>query len=177
MKLDETELPGAYVLELDRRADERGWFARLWDPEVFRSEGLDPRVAQISVAWNDRKDTLRGLHFQEEPYGEAKLIRCTRGAIHDVLVDLRSDSAAYLKWFAVELTEDDPHALYVPEGVAHGYQTLVDGTETLYLISEAYRPEAQRGVRWDDPAFGIEWPNAVDRVMSERDRTWPDFNP
>ena len=175
MRFAEIGLPGAYVVELERREDERGWFARLWDPNELGAEGLDPRIAQISAAWNERGGTLRGLHYQADPHGEAKLVRCTRGSIYDVLVDLRPESPAYRRWIAVELREEDPRMLYVPRGVAHGYQTLADGTETLYLISEFYRPELQRGVRWDDPAFAIRWPDADGRVISERDAAWPDF--
>ncbi|HYZ19813.1 MAG TPA: dTDP-4-dehydrorhamnose 3,5-epimerase family protein [Gaiellaceae bacterium] len=175
MRFAELGLPGAYLVELERREDERGWFARLWDPDELGAEGLDPRMAQISVAWNERRGTLRGLHYQADPHGEAKLVRCTRGAIYDVLVDLRPGSPAYTRWVAIELRDDDPRMLYVPMGVAHGYQTLADGTETLYLISEFYRSELQRGVRWDDPAFAISWPDADRRVISERDAAWPDF--
>ena len=175
MRFAEIGLPGAYLVELERREDERGWFARLWDPNELGAEGLDPRMAQISVAWNERRGTMRGLHYQADPHGEAKLVRCTRGAIYDVLVDLRPGSPAYTRWVAVELSDDDPRMLYVPRGVAHGYQTLADGTETLYFISEFYRPELQRGVRWDDPAFAIRWPDADRRVISARDAAWPDF--
>ena len=175
MRFAETELPGAYVVELERHEDERGWFARLWDPNELGERGLDTRIAQISAAWNDRAGTLRGLHYQADPYGEAKVVRCIGGAIYDVLVDLRRESPTHGRWAAFELAEDDPRMLYVPEGVAHGYQTLADGTETLYLISELYRPELQRGVRWDDPAFAIPWPEASERIISERDRAWPDF--
>ena len=175
MKRFDTALVGVHLVELDRKEDERGWFARLWDADVFHELGFDPRLAQISIAWNDRSGTLRGLHYQAAPHGEAKVVRCTRGALYDVLVDLRPGSATYRRWVSFELTEGDGRVLYVPEGVAHGYQTVADGTETLYLISEPYRAEAQRGVRWDDPAFGVEWPDAAERVISERDRAWPDF--
>jgi dTDP-4-dehydrorhamnose 3,5-epimerase len=175
VKFQETELAGAYLVELERREDERGWFARAWDPDELRAVGLDSRLAQVSIAWNDRRGTLRGLHYQAAPYGEAKLVRCTRGAIHDVLVDLRPGSPTRKRWISVELSEGDGRMVYVPEGVAHGYQTLADATETTYLISEFYRADAQRGVRWDDPAFGIEWPQTDERVLSERDRAWPDF--
>jgi dTDP-4-dehydrorhamnose 3,5-epimerase len=175
VRFAETELPGAYVVELERREDERGWFARVWDPNELGDHGLDTRIAQISVAWNERAGTLRGLHYQADPHGEAKVVRCTRGAIYDVLVDLRPDSSMHGRWTALELAEDDPRMLYVPDGIAHGYQTLADGTETLYLISELYRPELQRGVRWDDPAFAIRWPDVPERVISARDRAWPDF--
>jgi dTDP-4-dehydrorhamnose 3,5-epimerase len=171
----ETEIPGAWVIELDRKEDERGWFARLWDGAVFAERGLDPRLAQASAAFNHRRGTVRGLHYQAEPYAEAKVVRCTRGAVYDVVVDLRSDSPTFTRWVAVELSAANGRMLYVPEGLAHGYQTLADETETAYFISEPYRPEAQRGVRWDDPAFGIDWPEVEERVISDRDREWPDF--
>jgi dTDP-4-dehydrorhamnose 3,5-epimerase len=171
----DTELAGVRLIELERRTDERGFFARAWDPAELESAGLNPALAQVSVAFNDRRRTLRGLHFQAEPHAEAKLVRCTRGAVFDVVVDLRRDSPTFRRWLGIELREDDGRMLYVPEGVAHGYLTLEDATETLYLISEPYAPAAARGVRWNDPAFGIEWP-AEPAVISERDRSWPDFS-
>ncbi len=175
MRFTETELPGVFIVALERREDERGFFARIWDPDELAANGLERRLAHASIAWNERAETLRGLHYQAPPHAETKLVRCTRGAIYDVVVDLRPDSPTYKRWLAVELAEDDGRMLYVPEGFAHGYQTRADGTETLYLISERYVPEAQRGVRWDDPAFGIEWPATPPGTMSERDRGWPDF--
>lgn len=176
MRFTETELRGAYVVELERREDERGFFARIWDPHELGEHGLDTRLAQASVAWNERAGTLRGLHFQAAPHAEAKLVRCTRGALYDVVVDLRPDSETFKRWVGVELAEDDGRMLYVPQGFAHGYQTLVDGTEALYLISEFYVADAQRGVRWDDPAFAISWPETRTRIVSERDRSWEDFS-
>jgi dTDP-4-dehydrorhamnose 3,5-epimerase len=174
MRFVETELRGAFTVELDAREDERGWFARLWDPNELAAHGLDTRIAQASAAWNARGGTIRGLHYQAAPHGEAKLVRCTRGALYDVLVDLRPDSETFRRWTGFELSAEGRRMVYVPEGVAHGYQTLADDTEALYLISEFYEPDAQRGVRWDDPAFAIEWP-AEPTVISERDRAWPDF--
>jgi dTDP-4-dehydrorhamnose 3,5-epimerase len=174
MRFTEAKLLGAFLVELERREDERGWFARVWDPQELAAHALNPAIAQASVAWNARAGTIRGLHYQAAPYAEAKLVRCTRGALYDVIVDLRPDSPTYRRWLGVELSEDEARMLYIPEGVAHGYQTLVDGTEALYLISESYAPDAQRGVRWDDPAFGITWP-AEPQVISDRDRAWPDF--
>jgi dTDP-4-dehydrorhamnose 3,5-epimerase len=173
----ETEIPGAFVLELERIEDERGFFARAWARDELAALGLDPRIEQCSVAFNDRVGTLRGLHFQREPHAEVKLVRCTRGAIWDVVVDLRPDSPAYLRWTSVELTADNRLSFYIPEGLAHGYQTLVDATEVHYQISAAYAPDAAQGVRWDDPAFAIGWPDVERRVISERDRAWPDYVP
>lgn len=171
----ETELSGVHVVELEPQRDERGWFARVWDPEEFDTAGLEPKVAQISIASNSRRGTLRGLHFQAEPHAEAKLVACIRGALFDVVVDLRPNSATYRQWLGIELRAGVERLLFVPEGFAHGYLTLADDTEALYLISTPYAAEAARGVRWDDPAFGIEWPSEP-AVISERDRSWPDFS-
>ena len=175
MKLVPTPVPGAYVVELERLGDERGWFARTFDPEPLREAGIDPTNVQSSVSFNARAATLRGMHYQEAPHAEDKLVRCTRGAIYDVIVDLRPDSPAYCRWFALELTPDDGRELLIPKGCAHGFQTLADATEVHYQMSYPFVPGAGRGVRWDDPAFGIEWPAAERRVMSERVATYPDF--
>jgi dTDP-4-dehydrorhamnose 3,5-epimerase len=169
-------LPGAFVVEVEPVRDERGLFARTFAAEEWERAGLDPAVVQCSVSANDRAGTLRGMHYQAAPFEESKLVRVTRGAIHDVLVDLRPASPTYCRWFAAELTADNRRALHVPPGVAHGFLTLVDGSEVSYQISQRYSPAHARGVRWDDPAFGIEWP-AAPRVISERDRTYPDFAP
>ena len=171
----ETELAGAFVVENEAIDDERGWFARIYDESEFAERGLAARFVQGSAAFNTERDTLRGLHYQEEPHVEAKLVRCTRGSLYDVIVDLRPGSATFKQWVAVELTAADGPMLYVPEGLAHGYLTLEAETEALYLISALYAPDAARGVRWDDPAFGIEWPREP-RVMSEKDKAWPDFS-
>ncbi len=154
---------------------ERGFFARTWCAEAFRTQGLCPRLAQCSLSYNRRKGTLRGLHWQAPPHPEVKLVRCTRGSVHDVILDLRSASPAYRRWEAVTLSADNRRMLYVPEGVAHGFQTLEDDTEVFYQMSEAHHPECARGVRWDDPAFGLVWP-AGERILSERDRQYGDFN-
>ena len=171
-----TELPlkGAWVIDIARFEDERGFFARTWASEEFTSRGLDPSLAQCNVAWNHRRGTLRGMHFQRAPMQEVKIVRCTRGAIHDVIVDLRPDSPTFCEWTAIELTEDNHRMLYIPQGFAHGYQTLVDGVETYYHVSAAYSPEHADGVRWNDPRFGISWPLEVS-VISARDERWPDF--
>ena len=172
----ETAIPGAFTIDLQRREDERGFFARAWDVDEFASHGLSTRLVQANVSFNRAAATLRGLHFQRPPHEEAKLIRCTRGAIFDAIVDLRPDSPTFKDWLGVELTEENGRALYVPEGCAHGYQTLVPRTETFYLVSEFYSPESEGGVRWDDPAFGIEWPPAEKRLLSPKDASWPDFD-
>lgn len=172
MIFTETDIPGAWVVELERRADERGSFARTFDADEFEARGLDPRIVQASVSVNRRAGTLRGLHYQEPPEGEAKLIRCTRGAIFDVIVDLRPASPSHLRWLSVELSADGDRMLYVPEAVAHGFQTLADDTEVHYQMNRAYAPSYARGVRWDDPNLGIDWPEA-ERTISERDRTLP----
>lgn len=177
MIFDETRLPGAYVIELEPLRDERGFFARAWCREEFGERGLATEIAQCNLAFNERAGTLRGMHFQLPPHEDAKVVRCTRGAIYDVIVDLRPRSATYLGWFGVELSEDDRRALYVPIGLAHGYETLTDRAETAYLHSAAYVPGYDGGVRWDDPAFGIAWREAEPRVISEKDRAWRDYDP
>jgi dTDP-4-dehydrorhamnose 3,5-epimerase len=174
LKFTETPLKGAYIIEMEPHGDERGYFARTWCREEFQAHGLNPELAQCSTSFNIRRGTLRGLHYQAEPYAEAKLVRCTRGALYDLIVDLRNDSTTFKKWFAVELTQSNLKMLYVPEGFAHGFQTLEDETEVLYQISEAYRPDYARGIRWNDAAFGFRWP-IMERVMSERDRDFSDF--
>ena len=175
MIVHETEIPGAFVIEPEPVADERGSFARIFDADEFAERGLETEFVQWSVSFNERTGTLRGLHFQREPHAETKLVRCTRGSLFDVIVDLRPDSPAFTRWAAVELSADNRRALYIPKGLAHGFQTLADGTEVVYAITEPYAPDSAAGVRWDDPAFGIDWPPAEDRVMSEKDRSWPDF--
>jgi len=172
----ETELPSAYIIEPQRFEDERGFFARTWCRKEFSSHGLNPKIAQISLSYSPLKGTLRGMHYQAKPHQEAKLIRCTRGAIFDVIIDLRKTSPTYLKHIAVELNSENRLMLYAPEGFAHGFLTLQDGTEVLYQMSEFYHPESQRGVRWDDPAFQIRWPFRP-TVISERDATYPDYEP
>lgn len=179
MIFTETSIPGAFLLELEQRRDERGSFARTFCATELAARGLDPHVSQANTSFNQRAGTLRGMHFQAHPFGEAKLVRCTRGAIYDVVVDLREDSPTRGYWYGAELTADNGRMLYAPVGLAHGFQTLVDGSEVLYLMSHAYVEGAARGVRWDDPAFGIEWPEppADGRTISQRDATYPDFEP
>jgi dTDP-4-dehydrorhamnose 3,5-epimerase len=172
----ETELGGAFLIDLEPHTDERGFFARTWCAREFADHGLSARLAQCSISFNRAVGTLRGLHYQAPPHPESKLVRCLRGAIYDVIVDLRPDSPTYRRWIAVELTAQNRTQLYVPEGFAHGFQTLEEDTELLYLMSEFYVPDAARGVRWDDPAFGVEWPDTRERLLSARDQTWPDFD-
>jgi dTDP-4-dehydrorhamnose 3,5-epimerase len=176
MRFIETPLPGVWVIEVDLHGDERGWFARTFDAGEFEARGLEPSVVQCSASFNACRDTLRGMHYQAAPHGEAKLVRCVRGAIFDVAVDLRSDSPTFRAWHGVELSATRVRALYIPVGLAHGFQTLADDTEVLYQMGQRYVPEAARGVRFDDPAFGIEWPEpGTTRIISERDRSYPDF--
>jgi dTDP-4-dehydrorhamnose 3,5-epimerase len=168
----ETPLHGAWILEPERFEDERGFFARTYCREELAARGLDPTVAQCSVSYNHRRGTLRGLHFQIAPHEEVKLVRVTRGSIWDVIVDLRPDSPTFRNHFSVVLSAQQGNHLYIPKGMAHGFQTLEDETEVFYQISEPYAPEFARGYRWDDPAFDIPWPEAV-TVVSERDRRLP----
>lgn len=175
MIFEETRLPGAFVVDLERREDPRGFFARTWCANEFADHGLTNEVVQANVSFNPRQGTLRGMHFQRAPHGETKLVRCTRGAIYDVVIDLRPDSETYKEWLGVELTADNRRALFVPEGFAHGYQTLAPDSEVFYQVSEYYTPGAEGGVRWNDPAFAIEWPQPDNAFLSEKDRDWPDF--
>jgi dTDP-4-dehydrorhamnose 3,5-epimerase len=170
-----TSLQGAFVIEIEPREDERGFFARAWCLREFAENGLNTELVQASIAWSRRKGTLRGLHFQRPPHAETKVIRCTRGAVYDVIVDLRPSSPTHKQWLGVELTADNRRMVYVPEGFAHGYQTLADDTEIFYQVSAFYTPEAEGGVRWDDPAFGIEWPDSESPLLSDKDRAWPDY--
>ena len=174
MIFDPTPIGGAFLIETEPVEDDRGFFARTFCRDEFRRHGLDPCVAQCGLSFNTRRGTLRGMHLQAPPHAESKLVRCTRGAIHDVILDLRRESPTFRRWWAVELTPVTGRLLYVPEGVAHGFQTLESATEVSYQMSRAYAPEAATGVRWDDPAFGIEWPLAVSS-MSATDRARADF--
>lgn len=171
-----TPVPGAFVLEPERIVDERGWFARTFSSDDFRHHGLTPGLVQCSTSFNHRRATLRGIHYQQPPHGECKLVRCTSGAVYDVIVDLRRDSATFLAWFGVELGAVDGRSLYVPEGVAHGFLTLAPNSEVFYQMSAAHEPSAARGLRWDDPLVGIRWPEKP-VVMSDRDRLLPDYAP
>ena len=170
-----TRLKDAFVIDVERRGDERGYLARTYCEREFADHGLVTRFVQASTIFSPNRDTLRGLHFQTAPHGEVKLVRCTRGAVQVTIVDLRPDSPTHTQWLSAELSPENGRLLYVPKGFAQGYQTLVDDTEVAYQMSHGYVPESANGVRWDDPAFGIEWPPAKQRIISERDRAWPDY--
>ncbi len=174
MIFTETKLPGAYVIEVEKREDQRGFFGRTFCREEFEAHGLNSQVVQCNTSFNKRKGTLRGMHFQAVPFAEAKLVRCTSGSIYDVIIDLRPASRMFKQHFAVELSAANHRMLYIPENMAHGFQTLEDDTEVFYQMSQMFSAEHARGVRWNDPAFGIEWP-ADERIITERDRNYPDF--
>jgi len=172
----ETPLKGAYVIEPERLEDPRGFFARTWCEREFEARGLETRIAQCSTSFNKKKGTLRGMHYQAPPAAETKIIRCTRGAMYDVILDLRPGSPTFTRHFAAVFTAENYKMLYVPTGLAHGFQTLKDDTEVLYQISEFYSPDHARGVRWDDPVFAIRWPED-ERTIVERDGSYLDFRP
>ena len=171
-----TPLAGAFVIEPERLEDPRGFFARTWCEREFEARGLETRIAQCSTSFNKRKGTLRGMHYQVPPAAETKIVRCTRGSLYDVIIDLRPDSSTFTRHYAAVLTAENGKMLYVPTGFAHGFQTLEDDSEVLYQISEVYSPDHARGVRWDDPVFAIPWPED-ERTIVERDRSYPDFQP
>ncbi|MCW3018794.1 MAG: dTDP-4-dehydrorhamnose 3,5-epimerase [Solirubrobacterales bacterium] len=178
MKYVQSPLPGVWTIELDRLSDERGWFARTFDVDELRASGLEMEVVQCNAAFSPRRGTLRGMHYQADPHGETKLVRCVRGAVFHVAVDLRPRSPTYCGWHGIELSAENRRAMYLPQGVAHGCQTLVDECEVQYQMGERYVPKAARGVRWDDPAFAIEWPPLTDgseRILSQRDRSFADW--
>ena len=167
-----SKIPGAWIIDIQPIQDSRGFFAMTWLPDELRERGMNASLAQCNLAFNSKKGTLRGMHFQKRPHGQAKMIRTTRGALLDVIIDLREESPTYRQWDAVELTADNHRMLYMPEGVAHGYITLLDDTEAYYHVSGPWVPEAESGVRWDDPAFAVEWPFPP-AVISDRDQRWP----
>jgi dTDP-4-dehydrorhamnose 3,5-epimerase len=180
VRFERTPIPEVWLIELDPIGDERGWFARAFDDAAFERQGLEMEVAQCNLAHSARRGTLRGMHYQAEPHGEPKLVRCVRGATFHVALDLRPESPAYGHWHGVELNPRDLRLLYLPRGVAHGSQTLVDDCEVFYQMGHRYVPEAARGVRWDDPAFAIRWPSVAAggaRLLSERDRSFADWSP
>jgi dTDP-4-dehydrorhamnose 3,5-epimerase len=174
MIFQEAELKGVFIIDPEREEDERGFFARTWCQEEFKSHGLNPVWVQDNLSFNKKKGTLRGLHYQTEPHGEIKLVRCTMGSIYDAVVDLRRNSPSFRQWLAIELSAENRKMLYIPKGFAHGYQTLTDHTEVFYQMSESYHPESARGVKWNDPAFGIHWPKG-ERILSDQDRGFQNF--
>jgi dTDP-4-dehydrorhamnose 3,5-epimerase len=176
MRIHETSIPGVRLIDSDVFADERGLFVRAWVASEFEALGLDTRITQASLATNRQRGTIRGLHYQTSPFEEVKLIRAVQGSVWDVALDLRPDSPAFGRWFGVELDAGNHRLLYIPHGVAHGYQTLTDDAAVFYFVSAPYSPEHQRGVRWDDPAFAIDWPLGPPAVLSDRDASFPDFD-
>ena len=175
MRFIETKLRGAFIIEPEPIEDERGFFARTWCRREFQAHGLNSQLVQCNISFNKKRGTLRGMHYQGPPHEEAKLVRCTRGEIYDVILDLRPSSPTFKEWVPVLLSAESRCMLYVPEGLAHGFQTLEDSTEVFYQMSEFYVPECAKGVRWNDAAFGIEWPEVANRVISERDLKYPLF--
>lgn len=175
MIFTETKLKGVFVIQAEKIEDERGFFARMWCEKEFKAHGLSPNLAQISVAFNKKKGTIRGMHYQKPPHEEAKLVYCTKGKIYDVVVDLRPASKTFKDWFSIEIQSTDYKIVYVPRGCAHGYQTLEDNTDVIYQMSTFFMPEYYAGVRWNDPAFKIKWPYPDDVITSKKDRDYLDF--
>ncbi len=176
MIFTETKLEGAYIIDIEPWKDERGFFARSWCQDEFEKLGLNPRLVQCNISFNKTRGTLRGMHFQVAPFAEAKLVRCTMGAMMDVIIDLRPGSVTFKQWVSVELSAENRRMLYIPEEFANGFQTLTDNCEIFYQMSEIFHPECARGVRWDDPAFAIEWPELSARILTENDRSFTDFS-
>jgi dTDP-4-dehydrorhamnose 3,5-epimerase len=175
MVITETRLKGAFVIEVERFKDVRGFFARAWSEREFEAFGLNARFVETNISFNEKKGTLRGMHYQVAPHEQVKTVRCTRGSIYDVIIDLRPDSPTFRQWFSLEMSAENHLMLYVPANFAHGFQTLEDNTEVTYQTSAYYAPEYGRGVRWNDPAFNISWPHNNNLIMIERDRDYPDF--
>jgi dTDP-4-dehydrorhamnose 3,5-epimerase len=172
----ETKIAGAFIIEIEKKADQRGFFSRTWDVDICEAHGLNPRIVQANTSFTSQKGTIRGLHYQGAPYQEAKTLRCIRGRIFDVIIDLRPKSPTYLQWFGLELSAIEHKILYVPENIAHGFQTLEDNAEVTYQASQYYTPEAERGIRFNDPTINIKWPKPVSAI-SDKDRNWGDFVP
>jgi dTDP-4-dehydrorhamnose 3,5-epimerase len=175
MIFTETKIEGTFIVEPERLIDDRGFFCRSFCRHEFAQRGLNPEVAQCNISFNLFAGTLRGMHYQDAPHAEEKLVRCTRGNLYDVVIDLRGESPTFKQWIALELSAENWRMLYIPKGCAHGFLTLTDNTEIVYQMSEFYHPESGRGVRWNDPAFGIEWPEWNRVNISDRDRNWPDY--
>jgi dTDP-4-dehydrorhamnose 3,5-epimerase len=175
MKFIETPLKGAFLIELEKVSDDRGFFARYFCKEDFQKQGLNPNLSQISIAFNEKKETLRGMHYQKKPHEEGKLVRCTSGSIYDVIIDLRKESPTFKKWYSVTLKANEYKMIYLPEGFAHGYQTLEDKTEVVYHMSVPFNADTYAGVRWNDKAFNINWIFS-EPIISEKDKNYSDFN-
>jgi dTDP-4-dehydrorhamnose 3,5-epimerase len=173
MRFTETKLKGAYIIELEAISDDRGFFARSWCQQEFLDHGLNPNLVQCNISFNLKKGTLRGMHYQVKPNEEAKLVRCTQGSIYDVIIDVCPDSSTFKTWVAIELSAGNRKTLYIPEGFAHGFQTLEDNTEVFYQISNFYHPESAKGIRWDDPQFAIQWAETSQFIISEKDLSYP----
>lgn len=174
MKLIKTNFNGCYIIEIEKKNDTRGFFARTWDESVFKKNNLNENLAQCSISFNKKKYTLRGMHYQINPHGEDKLVRCTRGRIYDVIIDLRTNSNTFKKWIYVELSQENYRMIYIPKGMAHGFQTLEDNTEVFYQISQNHSPEYSKGIRWNDQEFSVKWPNDLP-ILSEKDSRYLDF--
>ena len=177
MIFNKTKLDGAHIVEMESIRDRRGFFARAWCSKEFEAHGLISQFVQANLTYSPKRGTIRGLHYQIAPHQEVKLVRCTRGATYDVIVDLRPESPTYKQWLAIELTADNHKMIYIPAGFAHGYQILVDDTEVFYQVGQFYAPECERGARWNDPAFGVEWPMTSPLILSDKDKNWPDYQP
>lgn len=176
MIFTQTPLPGAYMIDIEKRKDARGFFSRTWCQKECENYGLSTAFVQANMNFSEKKGTIRGLHYQQQPFQEIKLVRCTKGAIFDVIIDVRPHSATYGQWVSTLLTGENHRTLYVPEGFAHGYQTLEDDTEVFYPTTQFFTPEVECGIRWDDPAFEIEWPERQSVVVSDKDQSWPSVN-
>lgn len=177
MIFTETSIHGAWLVDLKRMEDHRGFFARAWSAAEFAEKGLPTHFPDVNISLSVRKGTIRGMHYQKAPHEEAKFVRCVRGALFDVIVDLRPDSPTFLQWAGFEISASSYQAVFVPAGCAHGVQTLEDNTEMFYMVSATYQPAAEAGMRWDDPFFAIQWPDVGQRIVSDKDLSWPDFNP
>jgi dTDP-4-dehydrorhamnose 3,5-epimerase len=176
MKFIPTTLQGAYVVELEKHSDERGFFTRMWCEKEFADKGLASRMVQENMSGNHKKGTIRGFHYQIAPHEEAKLVRCVKGAVFDVIIDLRPKSETYKQWIGIELNEEQKNMLYVPEGFAHAYQVLEDNTEVCYLVSQFYSPGSEKGIRWNDPLFKVIWPIQENLLISDKDQAWPNYS-
>ncbi len=174
MKFIKTKFKDCYIIEIERENDDRGFFARSWDSKIFEKYNLETEIVQCNISFNLKKNTIRGMHYQIPPYDESKLVRCTKGKIWDVVIDLRPNSTTFKKWFSIELSEDNFCMLYIPEGMAHGFQTLVDNTEILYQMTQNYMPKFAKGIRWNDTTFNIKWPN-MSPIISKKDSEFDDF--